>query len=138
MPRDLKKIIHDYYTELGRAYRTKELNPEKLHLNENAVLMGVSESFEGKEEIIKVYSNIMHLIQEQHIQHQYFDYESCCSILNNRSVIPEIYIRSMERIVVSHGHIIEIHILYDTTAWQNLMQLIQTLSSATSFFIKPT
>lgn len=100
--------------------------------------MGVCEFFEGKEEIVKMYGNLMHLIQEQHIEHQYFDHESCCSIFRNRSTIPEIYIKSAERIVVSHGHIVEIHILYDTMAWQNLMQLLQTLNSATSFFDKPS
>lgn len=134
----LKKIIHDFHAELERGFRTKEFNPIKLHLDDNAVLIGVSEFFEGKQEIVKVYSNLIYLFQELNIQHQYFDHESCCTFFRNRSVIPEIYIRITERIVVRHGHIVEIHVLYDTKAWQNLMQLLQSLNSATSFFNKPT
>jgi hypothetical protein len=132
----LKKIIHDYYAELERAYRTKEFNPAKLHLDDDAVLIGVSEYFEGKQEIVKMYGNLIYLIQEQNILHQYFDHESCCSFFRNRSTVPEIYIKSTERIVVKHGYIVEIHIIYDTKAWQNLMQLLQSLNSATSFFDK--
>jgi hypothetical protein len=134
--RDLKKIIHEYYSELARAYRTKEFNPAKLHLDDDANLIGVSEFFEGKKEIIKMFNNSIYLIQEQNIQHQYFDHESCCAILNNRSTIPEIYLKTTERIVVRHGYIVEIYVLYDVKAWQNLMQLLQSVNSATSFFDK--
>jgi hypothetical protein len=130
----LKKIIHDYHAELERGYRTKEFNPAKLHLDDAAVLIGVSEYFEGKQEIVKVYGNLIYLFQEQHIQHQYFDHESCCTFFRNRSVIPEIYIRITERVVVKHGSIVEIHAFYDTKTWQNMMQLLQNLSSATTFF----
>jgi hypothetical protein len=132
----LKKFIHDYHAELERGYRTKEFNPAKLHLDDEAVLIGVSECFEGKQEIIKMFGNLIYLIQEQNILHQYFDHESCCSFFRNRSTVPEIYIKSTERLVVKHGNIVEIHILYDTKAWQNLMQLLQSLNSATSFFDK--
>lgn len=134
----LKKIILDYHEELARGYGTKEFNPAKLHLDDDAVLIGVTEFFEGKQEIIKTFSNLIFLFQEQIIQHQYFDHESCCTFFRNRSTIPEIYIRITERLVVRHGHIVEIHVFYDTKAWQNLIQLLQNLNSATSYFDKPT
>lgn len=134
----LKKIIHDFHAELERGFRTKEFNPTKLHLDDNAVLIGVSEFFEGKQEIVKVYSNLIYLFQELNIQHQYFDHESCCTFFRNRSTIPEIYIRIAERIVVRHGSIVEIHVFYDTKTWQNMMQLLQNLSSATTFFDQPS
>ncbi len=134
----LKKVIHDYHAELQRGYRTKEFNPAKLHLDDNAVLIGVTEFFEGKEAIGKMFGNLIFLFQEQHIQHQYFDHESCCTFFRNHSTIPELYVRITERIVVRHGHITEIHVFYDTKAWQNLMQLLQSLNSATTFFDQPS
>ncbi|MBS0648079.1 MAG: hypothetical protein JSS10_02505 [Verrucomicrobia bacterium] len=134
MPKDFKKTVHNFYGELGHAYRTKELNPAKLHLDEDANLYGVTEFFEGKKEIIKMYSKLVYLLQEQNILHQYFEHESCCSIFRNRSMIPEMYIKSAERIVVREGHIVEIHVIYDTQTWQRLVELLQNLNSSTSFF----
>ncbi len=134
MPFELKKIIRDYYTEVRHAYKTKEINSTRLHLADKANLIGLNEFFEGKKAIVKMYSNLVNLIKDVDIQHQYFDPVSCCTYLNLITIIPEIQIKSTERIVVVNGHIIEISIIYDTIAWQNLMQFLQNLTSSASFF----
>lgn len=134
MAKDLKKNVHDFYAELERAYRTKELNPAKLHLHEHVTLLANVHFYKGKEEIVKVYGNMSFIIQEQHIEHQYFDHESCCTFYKTRSIIPDIYIQAADRVVVKEGCIIDIYSIYDTQAWQNLMLLLQNLNSATSFF----
>ncbi|MBS0648080.1 MAG: hypothetical protein JSS10_02510 [Verrucomicrobia bacterium] len=134
MPRNLKNIIQDFYDELGHAYRTKELRSPKLHLHEHATLLANVHFYEGKDEIIKVYSNMSFIIQEQCIEHQYFDHESCCTFYKTRSMIPDITIQAADRVVVKEGRIMSIYSIYDTEAWKNLMGLLQNLDSAHSFF----
>lgn len=136
MTTDLKKVIRDHYGELKRAYKTKELHPDRLHLHDDAKLIGTNEFFEGKETIIKVLENFIHLIKDVDIQHQYFDHNSCCTIQLLTSVIPEILIKSTDRIVVTDGCITEIYVNYDTKAWEILMHQLQTLSSTSAFFQK--
>lgn len=133
---DLKKVIRDHYGELKRAYKTKELHPNWLHLHDDAKLIGTNDFFDGKETIIKVFENFIHLIKDVDIQHQYFDHNSCCTIQLLTSVIPEIQIKSTDRIVVADGSITEIYVYYDTRAWEILMHQLQTLTSKASFFQK--
>ncbi len=133
---DLKKVVRDYYAELKRAYKTKELHPSRLHLHDDAKLIGTNEFFDGKKMIIKMFENFIHLIKDIDIQHQYFDHNSCCTILVAKSVIPEIQLKSTDRIVVTDGCIAEIYVYYDTRAWENLMHQLQTLSSTSAFFQK--
>jgi ketosteroid isomerase-like protein len=129
-------VVREYYGELKRSFKTKELFPNRLHLDDDAKLIGTNEFFDGKEAIVKTLENFIHLIKDCDIQHQYFDHESCCSILNMVTIIPEIEMKSTERIVVAGGKIIEIYVYYDTRAWQNLMQRMQTLNSSVAFFQK--
>jgi hypothetical protein len=133
---DLKKVIREHYGELESGYKTKELNPDKLHLHDDAKLIGNNEYFDGKKTIIKIFENFIQLIKTVDIQHQYFDHNSCCTILVATSVIPAIQIRSTDRIVVSDGCITEIYVNYDARAWETLMHQVQTLSSTASFFQK--
>lgn len=128
--------MRDYYAELNRAFKTKELHPARLHLDENARFFGTNEFFDGKEAIVKTLENFIHLIKDSDIQHQYFDHESCCSITNIITIIPEIEIKSTERLVIAEGSIVEIYVYYDTRAWQNFMQRMQTLNSSVAFFQK--
>lgn len=136
MAPDLKKVIREHYAELKRAYKTKELHPARLHLAEDAKLIGNNEFFDGKQMIVKMFENFIQLIKDVDIQHQYFDHNSCCSVLESTSIIPEIQIRSIDRIVITDGEIVEIHVFYDTRAWQNLMQRLQSLNSSAAFFQK--
>jgi hypothetical protein len=133
---DLKKVIREYYEELKRAYKTKELHPDRLHLHDDAKLIGTNEFFDGKKTIVKMFENFIHLIKDVDIQHQYFDHNSCCTLHVVTSIIPEIQIKSTDRMIVRDGCITEIYVYYDTRAWETLMHQLQTLTSTASFFQK--
>jgi hypothetical protein len=129
-------VIREYYAELKRAAKTKELHSARLHLDENARFFGTNEFFDGKKAIVQTLENFIHLVKDFDIQHQYFDHESCCTIQNVITIIPEIEIKSTERIVMAEGRIVELYIYYDTRAWHNFMQRMQTLNSSVAFFQK--
>ena len=133
---DLKKIIREHYAELNRAYKSKELNGDRLNLHDDAKMVGISDYFDGKKAIVEVLGKCIQLMTEVEIQHQYFDHNSCCTIMTTSSIIPEIKIKSTDRMVVSDGCITEMYVYYDTKAWELLMQRLQTLSSTASYFQK--
>ena len=133
---DLKKVIREHYAELGRAYKSKVLNGDRLHLADDAKMIGISDYFDGKKAIVEVLGKCIHLMTHVEIENQYFDHNSCCTMMVTTSIIPEIKIRSTDRMVVSDGCITEIYVLYDTKSWETLMRRIQNLNSSASFFKK--
>ncbi len=136
MKYDIKKIIREHYAELGRAYKSKVLNGDRLNLHDDAKMIGISDYFDGKKAIVEVLGKCIQLMTEVEIQHQYFDHNSCCTMMVTTSIIPDIKVRSTDRMVVSDGCIIEIYTCYDTKAWETLMHRIQNLNSSASFFNK--
>lgn len=133
MPTPLKKITRDYFAEYKTAAKTKVLNPDRLHLHENATLTGNSQSLEGKKAIIPVLENLFSLINDVNVHHQYFDHESSCTILNFITLIPEILIKTVIRLIVVDEGVSEIIVYYDTLPWRNLIHRLQSHSAAAYF-----
>ena len=134
MPKDIKKISRDYYGEMKRAYKTKELYVPYLHLDENVKLIGTNEYFEGKTQVIDVFEKIIPMMRDLEVLHEYFDHHSSCSIVCRTSIFQEIQIISADRLVFMDGSITEIYIYYDTQAWHHLIKKLQNLSSSAAFF----
>jgi hypothetical protein len=132
----VKKVTREYYAEYKRAAKTKELNPARLHLYENATLTGNYEFLDGKKAIIEALEKFFTLVSDANIQHQYFDHESSCTILDVITIIPEIVIKTTIRLVVVDEGITEIYIYYDTLPWKNLMHKLQNQSSVVDYFQK--
>ena len=134
MKYDIKKTIREHYAELNRAYKSKELNGDRLGLHDDAVLIGIEDCFNGKAAIVEVLSKCINLMTHVEIHYQYFDHNSCCTMMTTTSVIPEIKIRSTDRMLVVDGYIVEMVTFYDRKAWQTLMHHLQTLSSTATYF----
>ncbi len=133
MVRELKTVVRDYYANLNRAFRTKELCPESLPLAEHANFIGINEFFEGKDRIIQLLSKTIFMIREFDIQRQYFDHESCCTVMEIITTIPDVRVSNIEWIVVKDGQVVEINTVYDARAWQQYMRLSQTRNSAVGY-----
>jgi len=130
----VKKITSDYYAEYKRTAKTKVLIPDRLHLHENTTLTGNSQLLEGKKAIIETLEKFFSLVSDVNIHHQYFDHESSCTILDVITIIPEIMIKTIIRLVVVDEGVSEITVYYDTLTWRNLIHKLQNQNSAVDYF----
>ena len=124
MVKDLKMIIHDYYTEVQKSFKTGKLDFSKLHFDENISVIGPNERFDGKKTVETMYSQLISIVTRFDIQRQYFDSDSCCTVMDCVTKSPPMPIATIEWILVRHGKIVEIHPVYDTKAWDLVMQAI--------------
>jgi hypothetical protein len=122
MSENVKKIISDYYNELQHAFNKGTIDFTKLHLDEKVSVIGPNEKFEGKKAVEEMYGQFIHIVSHFDIQRQYFDHESCCTVMNCVTRKPPIPIVTIEWILVRNGKIVEIHPVYDTDAWNKVMQ----------------
>jgi hypothetical protein len=123
MPLQLRKIIKEYYAEMNKAMIIKQLEPESLHLADDAKFIGINEYFEGKKNIVNMLRKAIFQMQRFEFKKQYFDDNSCCSVLDIVTQIPHIRVPSMDCITVQNGQIIEVNILYDIRAWEKFMKI---------------
>ncbi len=130
MPRQLKTVIRNYYSAIDYAFKTKDLEPVKRCLAENANFKGIHEFFEGRESILELFSKSIFQIDFFDIQRQYFDHESCCTVMDMVMTIPDIRVANIEWVVVKDGQVVEINTVYDAKAWQKFMLLTESRNSA--------
>jgi hypothetical protein len=117
METGIKKIISDYYTEIQRRFKGGELDFSRLHLDENVRVIGPNERFEGKQQVEEMFSLFISMVDRYELKRQYFDHDSCCTLLNCVTRSPALSILTVEWILIKQGKIVEIHPIYDTAAW---------------------
>lgn len=112
-----KEIILAYYVELQKGFRTKKLDATKLHLDDNVKVIAPNERFEGKQNVEQMLINFIGIVDRFDIQKQYFDENSCCTILDCVTSTPAGTVLTTEWIKVKEGRIVEIYAIFDTAAW---------------------
>ena len=117
MKNNTNEIITDYYTELQKAFRTKQLDFSKLHLADNIRVIGPNESFEGKAVVEAMYAQFIQIMTRFDIKHQYIDQDSACTILDCVTSTPAGSVLTAEWLLVKEGRIVEIYPIYDSAAW---------------------
>jgi hypothetical protein len=121
----LKSIISEHYSELASSYITGILHGEKLHLAQQVKFKLPYEVLEGRDDVIRMISYTVPVFIRFEIHRQYFDEDSCCSILTHYTRVPCVPIPNTQFIQVKEGQIIEISLLHDTTAWNRFLMLQQ-------------
>jgi hypothetical protein len=120
----LKGIINNYYSELQQAFKTGTIHFEKLHLDDHVKVIAPTERFEGKETVQEMFKQLITVVDHFDIQRQYYDNESCCTVMDCVTKFPPYHIATIEWILVADNKVTEIHPVYDTLAWQELIQNI--------------
>ncbi len=110
---NVKNIAADYYSEIQRALKSGSINVAKLNLDDNIRIIKPRETFEGKkavEEMFKTFISMMHNLGMVNldIKRQYFDEESCCTILDG----------VVELMLIKNRKVVEIHFIFDAAAWK--------------------
>ncbi len=125
MSKTLKTVVRDYYTALHHAYRTKDFEHLSRFFAEDGVVTAVNESFVGKEAALQFMTNVISLVENFEIQRQYFDHDSCCTLMRINTRIPNTFITNIEVIVLRDNQIVEIKSIFDALTWQRYLTLIQ-------------
>jgi ketosteroid isomerase-like protein len=118
-------VVRDYYAALHHAYRTKDFERLSRFFAEDCVVTAVNESFEGKVAALQFMTNVIALIDRFEIQRQYFDHDSCCTLMKIYTRIPNTFITNIEVIVLRDNQIVELTAIFDTLTWQRYLTLIQ-------------
>ncbi len=114
---NMKEIIYDYYQEIQKAFKTKQLDCSNLHLANDICVIGPNESFAGKETVETMLKQFVMIVNHFDFKRQYFDQDSACTILDCVTNTPAGTVPTMEWMLVKNGRITEIHLIYDTAAW---------------------
>lgn len=85
----------------------------------------MSASFTEKDAILKFMSSTISLVNKFEIRRQYFDHDSCCTVMDVITPIPDLHVNTVEWIVIRDGQIVEINAIFDVLASNRFMQLIQ-------------
>lgn len=125
MLKTIKIIARDYYLALDYAFRTKDFNRLKRFLADDCKLKALSASFIGKEAILKFMSSTISLVNKFEIRRQYFDHDSCCTIMDLITPIPDLHVNTIEWIVFRDSQVVEINAIFDVLASNRFMQLVQ-------------
>ena len=117
----IKSIIDDYYSELQHAFITGKIDFKKLHLADNVQVIAPTESFVGKKTVENMFIAFITVVKHFDIQRQYCDNESCCTVMDCVTKRSPYHIATIEWIKVVDDKITEIHPVYDTLAWHNML-----------------
>ncbi len=125
MNANVKSIAADYYSEMQRAFKSGTINFANLHLDDNIRMIGPNEKCEGKKTVEDMLKMFITMVNNFDIKRQYFDEESCCTILDCVVKSPRRAIGTVELMMIKNGKIVEMRLIYDTLAWQEVMQAQQ-------------
>lgn len=118
-------MVRDYYAALHYAYRTKDFERLSRFFAEDCLVTAVNQSFVGKKAAVQFLTNVISLIDNFEIQRQYFDHDSCCTLMEIYTRIPNTSITNIEVIVLRDNQIVELTAIFDALAWQRYLTLIQ-------------
>jgi len=121
----IKIVARDYYLALDYAFRTKDFDRLRRFLADGCKLKALSASFTGKEAILKFMSSTISLVNTFEIRRQYFDHDSCCTVMDVITPIPDLHVNTVEWIVIKEGQVVEINAIFDVQASNRFMHLIQ-------------
>ena len=125
MSKSIKTVARDYYAALAYAFKTKDFDRLKSFLADDCKLMALSDSFVGKEAVFQFMSRIIVLIHKFEILRQYFDHDSCCTVMDVTTPIPDLHVSNIEWIVIRDGQVVEINAVFDAQAANRFMHLVQ-------------
>ncbi len=125
MLKNIKTVARDYYLALEHAFKTKDFDRLKRFLADDCTLTAMSEFFVGKAATIQFMSSIIALINKFEIRRQYFDHDSCCTVMDIITPIPDLHVSNIEWIVIKDGQVVEINVVFDVQALNRFMQLVQ-------------
>lgn len=121
-----KKIINDYYSSLQHAFKTGVLSSEKLHLADDVKVIVPNERFEGKATVESMLKELVKVVDHYDIQRIYYDHEGACVVMDCVVKLPPYHIATIEWFLIKNGKIAELHPVYDTLAWEKLMNNLKT------------
>lgn len=117
-PRSTEEIVSDYFTTVQHAYDTGKLNPLKLHLADDIVVVTPSARAEGKTQVLKTFEETMIPTVEKIVIHKQFtDRSSACTIYDIITKNPHLTIPTVAWQKVRNGQIYEMHIFLDSALW---------------------
>ena len=125
MAKSNKILARDYYAALAYAFKTKDFERLRGFLADDCKLMALSDAFIGKEAVIQCMSRIIALFNKFEIRRQYFDHDSCCTVMDIITPIPALHVINIEWIVIRDGQVVEINAIFDVLASNRFMQLVQ-------------
>lgn len=125
MLKTIKTVARDYYLALDYAFRTKDFDSLKRFLADDCKLKALSVSLIGKDAVLKFMSSTISLVNKFEIRRQYFDHDSCCTIMDLITPIPDLHVNTIEWIVFRDGQVVEINAIFDVLASNRFMHLIQ-------------
>lgn len=122
MSETVKNVIRDYYIELQKSFKTGVIDFSKLHFDDNIKVVGPNERFDGKKKVEEMWQQFVPMVSHYDVKKQYFDEDSACTVLDCVVKSPQRAVATVELIFVKNGKITEIRPIYDTLAWQEIMQ----------------
>jgi hypothetical protein len=122
MSSDPKSIVTEYYNELQNAFKTGKIDFAKLHFDDAVSVIGPNEQFLGKRVVQEMYLQFIQMVARFDITKQYFDQDSACTAMDCVMRSPQVAIATIEIIFVKSGKIHEIRPVYDTLAWQKVIE----------------
>jgi hypothetical protein len=123
--KSIKTLARDYYAALAYAFKAKDSERLKGFLAADCKLTVLSESFIGKEAAFQFMSSMISLINRFEIRRQYFDHDSCCTVMDLITPIPDLHVSNIECIIIRDGQVVEINVVFDAQAWNRFMLLIE-------------
>ena len=124
MSNNIKKIVESYYNELGQAFKSGVINFANLNLDDQVSVIAPTEKFAGKDVVQNMLKELVKIVEHFDIQRKYFDEESACIVMDCVVKYPPYHIATIEWMLIKDGKIMEIHPVYDTVAWQKLLENI--------------
>jgi hypothetical protein len=125
LSKSIKTVARDYYAALDYAFKTKDFVRLKSFLADDCKFMVLSDSFIGKEAVFQFMSRMIALINKFEIRRQYFDHDSCCTVMDVITPIPDLHVSNIEWIVIRDGQVVEINAVFDAHAMNRFMHLIE-------------
>ena len=125
MSKTIKTVARDYYAALHYAYHTKDFGPLGNFLSDDCVVTAINQSFVGKKASLQFMTNVISLMKTFEIRRQYFDHDSCCTVMDVITPIPDLHVKNIEWIVIRDGQVVEVNAVFDAQALNRFMHLIE-------------